>query len=382
LAAGATAGVAAPAPPGALERLEIDPDYDGRSGFDPDFCGFHAPLPEPGERISDLVAEVQRGVDAGAYELHYHHYSVVMNRVRRLAFVSAVNPDAGAPHQFNREGSDRWVFDPRIPEEWQAGDEFYADNPLDRGHLTRRRDAAWGRSEREAKRGNDDTFHWTNCSPQHEVFNQSDRATRRGLLLWGNLENHVLDSAGEEELRVSVFNGPVFRPGDRRHRGLQVPREFFKVIAFRQDSQNRVLAFVLSQEDLIRRLPEEAVTLEALTAGPFRPFQVPLAEVERRTGLVFDRGMHTADALRSRARRGAEEAAEAMPLPLRSLSEVVMAPGSEAGDGAEPLIAPQDRPAPADAVPSAVGAESPAAREASEGAPRARRPKPTSRGSR
>ncbi len=338
----AGAGLAAPAVGGALERLEIDPDYDSREGFDPDFCGFPAPLPEPGEAIADDVAEVQSGADAGAYELRYHHFSVVVNRARRLAFVSAVNLDPAAPSQFERQGSDRWVFDPRIREEWQAGDEFYAGNPLDRGHLTRRRDAAWGRSEREAKLANDDTFHWTNSAPQHEVFNQSDLATRRGLRLWGNLENHVLDSAADEGLRLSIFNGPVFRADDRRHRGLQVPREFFKVVAFREGARRaRVLAFLLSQEALIRRLPQEALE-EAFAAGPFAAFQVPLAEVERRTGLVFEPGLHAADPLRQGRRRGAEEAAEdAAPVPMARLSDMVLAPG---GGGGAPADAPQRPP--------------------------------------
>jgi endonuclease G len=325
-------GAAIPTPgvvTGDLEKLEIDPDYDTREGFDGEFCGFPAPLPEPGETIEDDLATILEGPDEGAYELRYHRYSVIMNAARRLAFVSAVNIDGEAPALFERQGSDRWVFDPRIPEDAQAGNEFYAGNPLDRGHLTRRRDAAWGATDREAKQGNDDTFHWTNCAPQHEVFNQSDLATRRGLRLWGNLENHVLDAAQADGLRLSVFNGPVFRANDRNHRGLQVPREFFKVIAFRAGGTNRVLAFILSQGDLIRTLPQEALAEEALVPGPFHPFQVRLADVERRTGLGFAAPMHAADTLRGR--RGAEEGlAEGEPLPLETLGGVVLAPTVQA----------------------------------------------------
>jgi endonuclease G len=314
---------------GDLEKLEIDPDYDAREGFDGAFCGFDAPLPEPGAKIEDDLATILEGPDEGAYELRYHRYSVIMSARRRLAFVSAVNIDGEAPVVFERQGSDRWVFDPRIPEDQQAGNEFYAGNPLDRGHLTRRKDAAWGRTERDAKLANDDTFHWTNCAPQHEVFNQSDLATRRGLMLWGNLENHLLDGARADGLRLSVFNGPVFRTTDRSHRGLKVPREFFKVIAFRQGGKNRVLAFMLSQGDLIRTLPEEALAEEALTAGPFRPFQVRLSEIERRTGLVFGPAMHAADTLRPRP--GARESAQdAAPVALETLAGVVLAQPQQA----------------------------------------------------
>jgi endonuclease G len=278
--------------------------------------------------LSSQIAGDAAETDQGDTELRYHHYSVIMNAARRLAFVSAVNLNAEAPVQFDRSGSDRWVFDPRIAEELQAGNEFYVDNPLDRGHLTRRADAAWGRTEVEAKRGNDDTFHFTNCSPQHEVFNQSDRATKRGLLLWGNLENRVMDGAKEDALHVSVFNGPIFRSDDRTHRGLQVPRQFFKVIAARQGGQPRVFAFILSQATLIERLPEEAFTPEeAFSAGPFKPFQVPLSTVETRTGLRFAASMRAADVMRPGGAPGREEAArELPPRPLESSADLVLTP--------------------------------------------------------
>jgi len=337
------------------ERLEIDPDYASRPGFDPDFCGFHAPLPVPGPRIAELAAETE----GGGFELRYFNYSVIMNRERRLAFVAAVNFDSEAPARFDRGASYRWVFDPRLPEEFQAGNEFYVNNPLDRGHLARRRDAAWGRTEVEAKRANDDTFHFTNCAPQHEVFNQSDRATRRGLLLWGNLENHILASAMHDRERVSVFNGPIFRDDDRTYRGLPIPRQFFKVLAVRERvgrrAANRVFAFVLSQEPLIRRLPEEAFTPEeAFAAGPFKPYQVSLAEIERRTGLLFGPAMRGADVLRRR--RGARpEESEGAPIEIATLADLVrpeaaapepetQEPATAAAGSADPP--PAERPTP------------------------------------
>jgi endonuclease G, mitochondrial len=179
--------------------------------------------------VRDLALPAGDGI-----ELKYYHYSVIMNRQRKLAFVSAVNLNAGAQFQLHREGKDRWFYDPRIDHDEQLGNELYADNPLDRGHLTRRADSAWGDTEEEAQLANDDTFHWTNCSPQHEVFNQSTKAQQRGLLLWGNLENHVAEQADGGKL--SVFNGPIFRPNDRIHRGVRIPREFYKVIVYGKGS--------------------------------------------------------------------------------------------------------------------------------------------------
>jgi endonuclease G, mitochondrial len=286
-------------------------EYADRKGFDPAFLGRNVPLP----RLSNAVrakAFQQAGVaGSAAYELKYHHFSVVMNREARLAFVSAVNLDAAAKHRQTREGADRWTYDPRIDREFQAGAEFYSDNPLDRGHLVRRADAAWGATESEASRANDDTFHFTNCAPQDEIFNQARKAQKEHLLLWGNIEEHIAAQAAAEHQRLSIFNGPVFRSTDRIHRGLRIPKEFWKVVAYvrPKNRQLRAVAFILSQQGLIANLP-----LEEFTVGPYRPYQVKLREIEARTKLDF-RELHGADPLdEDGANPAFEEGSDAVPL--------------------------------------------------------------------
>src|SRR5947208_1987598 len=64
---------------------------------------------------------------------------------------------------------------------------FEADrtaNPFDRGHLVRRLDSTWGDTVDEAKQHGDDSFHFTNCSPQFWSFNQ-------GKQLWAGLEDYT-----------------------------------------------------------------------------------------------------------------------------------------------------------------------------------------------
>lgn len=286
-------------------------DYGDRRGFDAGFLGRRVPMP----RLSNAVRAkaVQRAGVTGtdAYELKYHHFSVVMNRDARLAFVSAVNVDGAAKHRQTREGADRWMFDPRIDREFQAGGEFYSDNQLDRGHLVRRADAAWGASEREAAQANDDTFHFTNCAPQDEIFNQARKAQKEHLLLWGNIEEHIAAQAAADRQRFSIFNGPVFRSTDRIHRGLRVPKEFWKIVAYVRptDHQLRAAAFILSQQGLIANLP-----LEEFTVGPYRPYQVKVREIEARTKLEF-RELHGADPLdEDGANPAFEEGSDAIPL--------------------------------------------------------------------
>ena len=263
--------------------ISIDPDYGGRRGYAPAFLGVDVPLP----RLSNAVrakAVTVPGVSAEtAYELKYHHFSVVMNSDARLAFVAAVNYDASAEFHHARGASDRWFCDPRIDAALQAGNEFYTDNPLDRGHLVRRTDAGWGRSAEEAARANADTFHLTNCTPQHEIYNRAALARKEDLLLWGNIEAHVAKQAVIGGQRLSVFNGPVFRSTDRSHRGLRIPKEFWKIVVYRNSrGPLTALAFILSQEGLIANLP-----LEAFAVGPYRPFQIKIRVIEARTNLDF-----------------------------------------------------------------------------------------------
>jgi endonuclease G, mitochondrial len=300
---------------GALERIDPDPDYANRPGYDPDFLGFPVPLPRLTNTIRTLAARLD---GAGEVELKYHHYSVVMNGERRLAFFAAGNFDAGAAVRHERDGNDRWFFDPRIGRDLQAGNEFYASNPLDRGHLFRRADGAWGATAEEAKLANDDTFHWANCSPQHEVFNQGSQATRRSLRLWGNLEDHIAAEAGEDNRRLNVFSGPVFRDHDRAHRGLRVPGEYWKIVVFaNEDGQPRALAFLLSQAALISNLPRERFEV-----GEYDVFQVKVREVEHRTKLDFGE-LSGFDPLES---PGMEERFEASSeaVPLRDLADMVL----------------------------------------------------------
>jgi endonuclease G len=268
---------------GGEEAVVIDPDFDAREGYDPDFLGFPAPFP----RLTAATrpqAFARPGVAGDArFLLHYHHYSVLFNRERKLAFAAGVNLDPAARFTHRRE-RDRWFLDPRVPADLQCGEALYARNPLDRGHLVRRADAGWGHSAAEAKRANDDTFHFTNCSPQHEVTNQGrDGQAPPGLLLWGKLEDHVAAQGRGGRRKLSIFNGPVFRPDDALYRGIcRLPREFWKVVAFADDAGDPgAAAFVLTQADLIAGLEEE------FRLGEFKAVQVAVSDLEGRTGLNF-----------------------------------------------------------------------------------------------
>jgi endonuclease G len=266
------------------EAVTIDPDYASREGYDGTFLGatddLLVDLPKLSPAMRARVATIPDERGEGGYVLRYHHYSVVMNRDRRLAYFTAVNIDGTQSRQPKRE-SDRWFIDPRIPEDDQTGEAVYADNDLDRGHLVRRLDPAWG-SDEQAKVANDDTFHFTNCTPQHRDFNQN-RTT------WAGLENYILENADNRDLRVCVFTGPVLADDDDLYRGVQLPRQFWKVVTMvKRDGTLSATGYLLSQEDLLKGLELDP----DFSYGAYRTFQVPISHIEALTGLSIGVAEH------------------------------------------------------------------------------------------
>jgi endonuclease G len=132
-------------------------------------------------------------------------------------------------------------------------------------------------------------------------FNQS---SKNGL--WGELEDAVFDDVDVDDLRVSVFGGPVFQGDDRTFRGVKIPREFWKVIAFTEQRVLKAKAFLLTQN---------LIQLEALDLDEFRVFQVTLGELEDRIRLHFPAALHKGDSMIA-----PESVADRAP--LESLSDI------------------------------------------------------------
>jgi endonuclease G len=236
-----------------------------RQGYAADFLGeLNVPWPTlTSERIRDVLPI------AGSTEnrLDYMHFSITMSASRRLALYVGVNIDGSQSVSVER-GKDRWSYDGRIPLEAQIGEDLYADNLLDRGHLVRREDPNWGG---EAELANQDTFHFTNCSPQMAGFNQKN---------WLDLENYLLDNTRRWQARATVFTGPVFRDDDRRYRGVLIPSAFWKVVAFlSDDGKPSATAYMIDQSSELGQLE--------VAFGRFRTYQRSVRRIEELTGIRF-----------------------------------------------------------------------------------------------
>lgn len=237
----------------------------GRQGYDENFLSdIVVPLPAP---VGDLVEDVTPVAGSEEGRLDYTHFSIVMSRSRRLAIFTALNLDGRELVDVPRENDD-WRFDPRLAEDRQIGESLYARNPLDRGHLVRRTSANWGS---DAEQANADTFHFTNCTPQMAGFNQQT---------WLGLEDYLLEHARADRQRISIFTGPVFRDGDRRYRGVQIPEAYWKVVAFMgDDGRPSATAYMIEQADDLDEL--------GFMFGQYKTFQRSVARIGTLTQLDF-----------------------------------------------------------------------------------------------
>ena len=279
--------VSGPKGPGEVELDGVNM-YENRNGYDENFLGKDYPLPTVTSEAHGKVAHLLKHPDESV--LTYTNYSVVMNSDRKQCYFSACNIDGNQSQNVKRSGS--WQIDGRIARDAQLGNEAYGNNNIDKGHMTRRLDPAWGK---DANMGSLDTFCYTNACLQHGNLNQKE---------WLELENHVLGSARGQ--KMSVLTGPVFSENDpkftnggRVNPPTQMPMQFWKVVTWNDNKSGelKTAAFVLSQKDIVAQ--DGGLFKGGFEPGRFSVYQVPIKDLEGMTNLQFGKATDiTTDAVR------------------------------------------------------------------------------------
>lgn len=292
--------------PGEPERTVSLSALKGRAGYDPTFLGVDVPPP----RVTDEDRLVARTDGQPRSEpLAYQHFSLQIDRSYKQAIWTAVNVEGTALKNPSRPGTSFWAKDPRIPDDAQIGHEFYKNSGFSRGHLVRRLDPAWGE---HAGLANQDTFHFTNASPQDQDFNDK---------FWGDLEDEVLRDA--EGQRVTVFTGPVFSDESYYYEngGVEalVPNRFWKLVLLRRNGRLAASAYTLDQAPYLE---------DSQSGARWRVYQVAIADLENDLGVDFGAVVRESDALnvlestgRHRLLRDASEAVFYPRTPARAAGE-------------------------------------------------------------
>jgi endonuclease G, mitochondrial len=221
-------------------------------------------------------------IDNG-HELHYTHFSLAMHKTRRMCIITGVNIDGNQEKKITRE-DDKWFLDGRMNTKYQLDNSMYSNNDLDRGHMVRREDPNWGD---DAEIANEDTFFYTNACPQHKNLNQRE---------WLALETYVLKNTQTNDLKVSVFTGPVIDENFVPYREGIVPAQFYKIVAMiKKDGKPSVTGYVLSQKEMISGLERVQTDFEF---SKFKTYQVSLSKIEEMTTLDLSK-MKTFDPLKT-----------------------------------------------------------------------------------
>ncbi len=268
-----------------IKKLEETTDFSACKGYQSRFLGsnFDIPLPQPQQSIKKFIAKVG-GTDS--LVLKYYTYSTIFHSVRMMPIISGINVDGDSKKRKDTTArKDVWLRDTRLSFNIQLDDTYYRGSGFDRGHMSRREDANWGRTPEDAKRNADLTCMYTNACPQVAKINQSGS---KGL--WGILEKVVLESGAIVEKgktsKITVFNGPIFKEDDPVFRGIQVPMDFYKIVLWLTDNGDlKATAFKLSQVELVNDVDFEQLDLDQNTE--FKEFQCSIMSLQKETKIDF-----------------------------------------------------------------------------------------------
>lgn len=284
------------------EAARLDRDYETRAGYNPKFiAGAVLPLPGLSSKLTKQVAPLRAGEpDADAGELKYQNFSIKMHKAKRVAIFTATNIDGETYLEVDRKSGavkasegDTWYKDPRVSASFYLDNNFYSvwSGFFDRGHLTRRTDPTWGSIE-DAERANADTFHFTNCAPQHFRFNQTTK-------YWQGVERYVLENgvlATDQPRRLCVFQGPIFDDTiDRWADDVQIPSSFFKVVVWKAAAGLKAVGLVVDQHQLLDEERHYLGQPKDVASVNVRQWCVKITQIEKRTGLNFGDAIRAAD---------------------------------------------------------------------------------------
>ena len=330
-----------------LEELALSAGYDRNflTGENIDLPVLQSPVDDQAVELFDQFRLTGRP----AFELTYTHFSVVMNRERKIAMLTAVNIDGSRLFGLKRKTGERylyddnraaidpriasevaegssWFFDDRIPRDLQTGPSFYDKKnnnilikafegnfkekvDFQRGHIVRRLDPVWG-TLADGLAADADSHAWPNVAPHTATFNANNRDAANVTpgeekRLWAAAENAILRSAFDDRKRLTVFSGPVFSANDPVYAGLEqngyqrrVPLAFWKVICWKGETGLRSLALLIDQSDTMTARPSSEALDDPSELLALKDFLTTVPKLEQKIHMRFGDNVREADVWR------------------------------------------------------------------------------------
>lgn len=266
------------------------------AGYDPEFLGAEFRIDIPWIRYDVFADVLKRDELRSNYIADYLHYSLVMSKKNRQAYLSICNLDQT---QYRSVSGRNWFVDPRIGDENQLDNRYYRgeDNLWDRGHLTRRTAVTWGSSNQIARRASNDSCSYANACLQHRNFNEDE---------WRIPEKEAARFDRDLNGRLSIMTGPLFTANDRWFDPPdydvspgRIPSGFWKILYYidkkkTQATGRKVLgceAYLVHQDNLALTTEEGAEDIDIAT------LQVTITELTDLTGIEFPEALYDANPL-------------------------------------------------------------------------------------
>lgn len=216
------------------------------------------------------------------------------NTMRHAAWVAFSFDATTSPKNFNRPDEDPWDVDPLLPSDMQTSNDQHRMDGFDRGHLCASNDRVY------VKEANDQTFYYSNISPQLNDFNTGFWAALEDRIQrWARSGNgtSVIPNENYDKLYVAKggtlnelltnFTGskadsngiyPSTDGNGFTKNGVACPKYYFMAILSEKGDNYHAIGFLVEHSET---LPDDP------PADDIKACAMSIDELEERTGLDF-----------------------------------------------------------------------------------------------
>lgn len=182
--------------------------------------------------------------------------------------------------------TDLWAKDPKLPAEMQTGDSDHTNDGFDRGHLCASEDRVY------LKEANDQTFYYSNISPQLKDFNGGFwRKLETRVQTWGRstadgvYDKVYVTKGGTLNKLLKNFKGTTVNGGTPTTdangftiHGLACPEYYFMAVLSQKDDVFHAIAFLVPHKEGMTRNP---------SSDELKEYVVSVDKLEEETGIDF-----------------------------------------------------------------------------------------------
>lgn len=183
--------------------------------------------------------------------------------------------------------TDAWDVDPLLPADMQTTNANHTNDGFDRGHICASEDRVW------SKAANEQTFYFSNMSPQLASFNQGfwlgieNQVRKWGRAIPGTYDKVYVTKGGTLNHLLKNFTGNL-KGADGQYpktdengftiKGLACPQYYYVAVLSEKDGQYNAIAFLIEHQEGLPKNP---------TAAEMQAYVVSVDELEDKTGVDF-----------------------------------------------------------------------------------------------